>query len=200
VAADQKIARLIAMTPIARQPAPGKSFWLTAAALLVVFCFMDYHFSTSNQIPSDGPLRIGFPMTFYWMVCPMIAAGSGACRSGISMPGLALDALFCIACAGAAAAIAIHVARLACVRRRRFWMITSLVFVPVFLLVSLVTAWHSASHHGRALAMGFPAVYLYEYAGDSFNTLNFVVDLVLCYAASLLAVALLFGTGRDEDR
>ncbi len=188
------------MTPIAPQLAPGKSFWLSAAAFLVVICFVDYHFSTSNQIPSDGPLQIGFPMTFYWMVCPMIAAGSGACRSGISVPGFAVDALFCIACAGVAAGIAIHVAKLACVKRKRFWMITSLVFVLAFLLVSLATALHSASHHGRALAMGFPAVYLYEYAGDSFNTLNFVVDLVLFYAASLLGVALLFGAGRDANR
>jgi hypothetical protein len=179
------------MASIARQLAAERSFWLTAAALSGLFCFADYHYSFVNQIPSDGPLRIGYPMIAYRMVCPMIAAGSAACQSGISALGLIVDALFCGVLACVAAGIAIHVARLDCVRRKRFWMITSAVFVLAFPLASLFTALHSASHRGRAIEIGFPAVYLYEYAGDSFRALNFIVDLVLCYALSLLCVALL---------
>jgi len=139
-------------------------------------------------------------MIVYWMVCPMMAARSAACQSGMSGLGLIVDALFCIAWASVAAGIAIHVARLDCVKRRRFWMITSAVFVPAFLLVSLVTAWHSASHRGRAMEIGFPAVYLYEYAGDSFRALNFMVDLVLCYVVSLLCVAWLVGARKHATR
>jgi hypothetical protein len=202
VAADEEIEHRLASTmpPIARQLATKRSFWLTAAVLFGLFCSADYHYSVVNQIPSDGPLRIGYPMTGYWMVCPMIAVGSAACQSGMSALGLIVDALFCVALACVAARIAIHVARLDCVKRKRFWVITSLVFVLAFPLVSLVTALHSASHHGRAIEIGFPAVYLYEYAGDSFRALNFIVDLVLCYALSLLCVAVLFGARRADTR
>jgi hypothetical protein len=198
VAANEAIERRLgSMTPIARQLATKRSFWLTAVVFSALFCFANYHFSLTNQIPSDGPLTIGFPLRAYWMVCPMIASHSAACQSGISVLGLIGDALFCVALACVAAGVALRISQLDCVRRRRFWTITSLVFVSAFLLISFLTAWHSASLHGRGIRMGFPAVYLYEYAGDSFSTLNFLVDLVLCFAVSLLGVALLSAKQRS---
>lgn len=188
------------MSASARHPATRTSFWLTAVVLSGLFCFADYHFSSINQIPGDGPLTIGYPMTAYWMVCPMVASRAAACESGIGVPGLILDAIFCVASACLVAGIAGRVARLNCLRRGRFWAITSLVFVCAFLLISLLTALHAASTHGRGIRIGFPVVYLYEYAGESFSALNFIVDLVLCYVVSLLCVALLWGSRTNRNR
>jgi hypothetical protein len=167
----------------------NKPFWAAFWIFLGLIGLANYHFSTVNQIPSDGPLTRGYPLTFRWTVCPMSAAGAGGCRSGTSVLGLVVDGMVCIACAFAAAALASHIAGKNYVRRRRFWMVTSVVFALAFLLASLTTALHSAAHHGRALEMGYPAVFLYEYSGDSFNGLNLAIDLALFYAAALVCVA-----------
>jgi hypothetical protein len=166
-----------------------KPKWAAFWVILGFICLCDYRFSTVNQIPSDGPLTIGFPVTFHWTVCPMSAAGAGGCRSGTSFLGLIIDGIVCVACAMAGAALAGHIAEKSYVRTRRFWVVTSVVLALTFLLTSLITALRSASHHGRALEMGFPAVYLYEYAGDSLNGVNLVIDLLLFYVAALLCVA-----------
>jgi len=180
------------MTSKARELTKGRSFWLIAVVFLGLICLADYHCSISNQIPSDGPLTIGFPMTFYWMLCPMIAAGAGACQRGISALGLIVDFMVCVACAIVAAILSMHFSRKDFVKRKPFWISTGLVFISAFLLASLVTAFHSASHHGRAVEIGFPLVYLYEYAGDSLHALNLVIDLAVCFVASFLCVALFF--------
>jgi hypothetical protein len=177
------------MTSKARELTKRKSFWLIAAFFLGLIGLADYHYSIANQIPSDGPLTIGFPMTFYWMVCPMIAAGAGACQSGIRALGFIVDLMVCIAFAMVAAGLSVHFARKHFVKRALFWMSTSVVFALTFLLASLVTALHSASHHGRAIEIGFPAVYLYEYAGDSLDALNLATDLVICFVVAFLCVA-----------
>jgi hypothetical protein len=180
------------MTSGARGFAAGKSFWRTAAILLGLVCLADYHYSTSNQIPSDGPLTIGFPMTSYWMSCPMIAAAGGACHSRMSALGLMVDLITCVAFAFAAASLSLHFARADFVKRRAFWMVTFGAFVAAFLIGSGVTAFHSASHHGRAVEIGFPVAYLREYAGESWNAPNLVTDLVICFAAAFLCVAPFF--------
>jgi hypothetical protein len=169
-----------------------KPFWAAFWIFFGFICLSEYRFSTVNQIPSDGPLTVGFPLTFHWTVCPMIAAGAGGCRSGTSLLGLIVDGTVCVAGAFAAAMLTTHIAGKACVRRRRFWMTTSMVFAVAFLLASLITALQSAAHRGHALEMGFPAVYLYEYAGDSLNVLNLAIDLVFFYAAALVGVAACF--------
>jgi hypothetical protein len=176
----------------ARELTKRKSFWLIAAVLLGLIGLADYHYSIANQIPSDGPLTIGFPMTFYWMVCPMITAGAGACHSGISALGLIVDFIVCMVFAIAAASLSMHFARKDFVKRTLFWISTSVVFSLTFLLASLATALHSASHHGRGIEIGFPVVYLYEYAGDSLDALNLVIDLVICFVAAFLCVASFF--------
>jgi hypothetical protein len=150
---------------------------------------LNFHFSTVNQIPSDGPLTRGFPLTFYWMVCPMSAAAAGACRSGASIFGFIVDFIACMVCAVTAAVASIHIAGKRFVRRMRFWMVTAIVFAATFLLSSLLTAFLSAHHHGRGLAIGFPTVYLYEYAGDSLNAMNLAVDLGFCLTVALLCAA-----------
>jgi hypothetical protein len=180
------------MTSKARELTKGKSFWLIAAVFLGLIGLADYHYSIANQIPSDGPLTIGFPMTFYWMVCPMITAGAGACHRGISALGLILDFSVCVVFAIAAAGLSVHFARNDFVKRTLFWISTCVVFSLTFLLASLVTALHSASHHGRAIEIGFPVVYLYEYAGDSFDALNLATDMVICFVAAFLCVAPFF--------
>jgi hypothetical protein len=166
-----------------------KPKWAAFWVILGFICLCNYRFSTVNQIPSDGPLTIGFPMTFHWTVCPMSAAGAGGCRSGTNFPGLIIDAIVCVVCALAAAALTTHIAAKRYVRTRRFWVVTTVVFALAFLLASLITAFQSASHHGHALEMGFPAVYLYEYAGDSLNIPNLAIDLLLFYAGALVCVA-----------
>jgi hypothetical protein len=88
-----------------------KVSWPAFLAFFALLCLVDYHYSTVNQIPSDGPLTRGFPLTFYWMVCPMSAAGAGACSSGVSVGGLVVDAALCMACALAGAALSAHVSR-----------------------------------------------------------------------------------------
>jgi hypothetical protein len=180
------------MTSKARELIERKSFWLVAAFFLVLMALANYHYSMANQIPSDGPLTIGFPMTFYWMVCPMIAVGAGACQRGINAWGTIVDLIVCIAFAMVAASLSLHFARKNFVKRTLFWTITSAVLFLTFLLTSLATALHSASHHGRAVQIGFPAVYLYEYAGDSFNALNLATDLLICFAFAFLCVARFF--------
>ena len=169
-----------------------KPFWAAFCISFGLICLFEYRFSTVNQIPSDGPLTVGFPLTFHWIVCPMTAAGAAGCRSGTSLLGLIVDGIVCVAGAIAAALLATHIAGKTYVRRRRFWMITSVVFALAFLLASLITALQSVTHRGHALEMGFPAVYLYEYAGDSFNVLNLAIDLVFFYAAALVCVAACF--------
>ena len=169
-----------------------KSFWLVAACFLGLVAAANYHYSTANQIPSDGPLTIGFPLTFYSMVCPMIAAGAAACQKEVNALGFAVDLIGCVALAVAAAALSMRLARMQFVKRTLFWTITATVFSSVFLITSLATALQSASHRGRALQMGFPAVYLYEYAGDSFNAINLATDLVICFVAAFLWVAAFF--------
>jgi hypothetical protein len=180
------------MTSEARVLNSRRSFWLIVAFFLGLIGLADYHYSTINQIPSDGPLTIGFPMTVYWMVCPMIVAGAGKCERGLSAIGLAVDLIGCIALAMVAASLSEHLAQKRLVKRALFWAITGAVFSLTFLLTSLVTALHSASHHGRAIEIGFPAVFLYEYAGDSLNALNLATDLIVCFAAAFICVALSF--------
>jgi len=184
------------MTAIAREPAKAKTFWLLVAFFFGVAALANYHYSTVNQIPSDGALTIGFPMPFYRMVCPMIVAGAGACQKKLSASGFAIDLIGCLAFAMLAASVSMRFARRDFVKRARFWTITGAVGTFTFLLSSLATALHSASHHGRALEMGFPAVYLYEYAGDSFNAANLATDLVICFVAAFLAVAMFFKRSR----
>ena len=180
------------MTSKLRNAIWKKSFWLVSACFLGLIGLADYHYSTVNQIPSDGPLTIGFPITFYWMVCPMIVAGAGACQRELSAPGFAADLIGCIAFAMAAAYLSIHLARKHFVRRALFWSITGMVFFLTFLLSSLAMALHSAAHRGRAIEIGFPTVYLYEYAGDSFNAINLATDLVVCFVAAFFCVAAFF--------
>jgi uncharacterized membrane protein YhaH (DUF805 family) len=174
---------------VARELANRKPFWPLAVIFLALACLLNFHFSTVNQIPSDGPLTRGFPLTFYWMVCPMSAAAAAACRSGTSVLGLIVDCIVCMVCALAAAMVSIHIAGKRFVRRKRFWIITGVVFAATFLLSSLITAFLSAHHHGRGLEIGFPTVYLYEYAGDSLNAVNLAVDLGVCLTVALLCAA-----------
>jgi len=183
------------MTSSARDSAAVNSFWAIAAVMLGLIGLADYHYSTTNQIPSDGPLTIGFPMTSYWMSCPMIAAAGRACHSGISALGLTVDVITCIAFAIVAASLSLHFARRDFVKRKLFWMITGAVFAAAFVLGSLLTAFHSA-HHGRAVEMGYPAVYLREYAGESLSAANLAVDLGLCFVAAFLFVAMFFRGGK----
>jgi hypothetical protein len=176
--------------------AAGKLFWPVAAVLLGFICLADYHYSTSNQIPSDGPLTIGYPMTFYWMSCPMITAAGEACQAGVNAMGLIVDFITCVAFAIVAASLSLHFARGDFVKRKAFWIVTGVVFAAAFLLESLLTAFHSASHHGRAVEMGYPVVYLREYAGESLNAANLAVDLVFCFVAAFLCVAPFFRGGK----
>ena len=166
-----------------------KAFWPLAMIFLGLACLLNFHFSTVNQIPSDGPLTRGFPLTFYWMICPMSAVAAGACRSGTSVFGLIVDGIASLVCAMAAAAVSVHIAGKRFVRRMRFWMVTVIVFAAALLLTSLITAFLSAHHHGRGLEIGYPAVYLHEYAGDSLNAVNLAVDLGFCLAVALLCAA-----------
>jgi hypothetical protein len=119
-------------------------------------------------------------------------AVAGACQAEISALGIAVDLIGCIALAMVSASLSMHLAGKHFVRRPRFWIITSAVFSLTLLLLSLATALHSASHHRRALEIGFPAVYLYEYAGDSFNAINLAADLMMCFVAAFLCVAAYF--------
>jgi hypothetical protein len=117
-----------------------KSFWLVTACFLGLIGLADFHYSTVNQIPSDGPLTIGFPITFYWMVCPMIVAGAGACQRELGAMGLAADLMGCIAFAMGAAYLSTQLACKHFVRRALFWTITGAVFSLTFLLSSLAAA------------------------------------------------------------
>jgi hypothetical protein len=98
-----------------------------------------------------------------------------------------------------AAGLMLHFAQKDFVKRKTFWMIAAIVFVAVFLLGSLLTAFHSA-HRGRAVEMGYPAVYLREYAGESWNAPNLAVDLGLCFVAAFLVVAPFFRDGKGAPR
>jgi hypothetical protein len=184
--------------PVIRELIGKKAFWPLAMVYMVLACLLIFHFSTVNQIPSDGPLTRGFPLTFYWMVCPMSAAAAGACRSGTYLFGLFVDCIACMVCAAAAAAVSIHIAGRRFVRRMRFWIVTAIVFATLFLLGSLVSAFLSAHHHGRGVAIGFPAVYLYEYAGESLNAVNLAVDLGIYLAVALLCAAA-FSTEKGDS-
>jgi hypothetical protein len=183
------------MRSSARDSAAGKSFWAIFAVMLGLIALADYHYSTSNEIPSDGPLTIGFPMTSYWMSCPMIAAAGGACQAGISALGLTVDVITCVAFAIVAASLSLHFACRDFVKRKAFWMISGVAFSAAFLLGSLLTAFHSA-HHGRAVEIGYPAVYLREYAGESLNAPNLAVDLGFCFVAAFFLVAPFFRGGK----
>ena len=176
----------------------GKVFWSAFAAFFVLLCLIDYHYSTVNQIPSDGPLTRGFPLTFYWMICPMSAAGAGACGSGIRIAGLVVDAVSCMACALAAAAISAHIAGRKFAKTRTFWTRTVVVFALTFLVTSVISLLQSASH-GRVIEMGYPVVYLREYAGESWNAMNLALDLAICFAAALLCVAA-FSRKTDQSK
>ena len=167
-----------------------KVSWPAFLAFFALLSLVDYHYSTVNQIPSDGPLTRGFPLTFYWMVCQMSAAGAGACGSRMSVAGLVVDGALCLACALAAAAISTHISR------RKFAK-TKVVFALTFLITSLITLLQSASR-GRAIEIGFPAVFLREYAGESWNAMNLAMDLVICLAAALLCVAV-FSTEKTDQ-
>jgi phosphatidylserine synthase len=183
------------MRSSARGFAADKSFWPITAVFLGLICLADYHYSTSNQIPSDGPLTIGFPMTSHWMSCPMIVAAGGACHTGTSVLGLVVDFTTCVAFAMIAASLLLRFAHRDFVKRKVFWMITGVVFAAAFLLGSLLTAFHSA-HHGRVVEIGFPVVYLREYAGEALNAPNLAVDLALCFVAAFLFVAPFFRGGK----
>ena len=114
------------MTSKAHESVKNEWFWPIAMVFLGVICLADYHYSISNQIPSDGPLRIGFPMTFYWMVCPMISAGTGACQRGISALGLIVDLTTCIAFAIIAATATMYFAENNLIKRKQFWISTGI--------------------------------------------------------------------------
>jgi hypothetical protein len=173
--------------------------WPAFVAFFALLCLVDYHYSTVNQIPSDGPLTRGFPLTFYWMVCPMSAAGAGACGSGMSVAGLVVDGAFCMACALAAAAISTHISRKKFAKTKAFWISTMVVFALTFLFTSVITLLQSASHRSRAVELGFPAVFLREYAGESWNAMNLAMDLVICFAAALLCVAVFSREKADQS-
>ena len=164
-------------------------FWRLALAFFVVICFADYHYSTSNQIPSDGPLRIGFPMTFYWMVCPMMSAGTGACHQGLSTLGLVVDLITCMAFSVIAAAAAMYFALKDFARAKGVWIATVAAAAFLFVLSSALGVLMSGPHRGRALELGMPVTYLREYAGESWNWLNLAVDLILCLLTAFLVVA-----------
>ena len=174
-----------------------KVSWPAFLAFFALLCLVDYHYSTVNQIPSDGPLTRGFPLTFYWMVCPMSAAGAGACGSRMSVAGLVVDGALCLACALAAAAISTHISRRKFAKTKAFWIKKVVVFALTFLITSLITLLQSASR-GRAIEIGFPAVFLREYAGESWNAMNLAMDLVICLAAALLCVAV-FSTEKTDQ-
>ncbi len=178
----------------------GKVFWSAFAAFFALLCLIDYHYSTVNQIPSDGPLTRGFPLTFYWMICPMSATGAGACGSGMSIAGLVVDGVLCMACALAAAAISSHIAGRKFAKTRTFWIWTVVVFVLTFLFTSVITLLQSASRRGRAIELGYPAVYLREYAGESWNAMNLALDLGMCFAAALLCVAVFSRNNSEQSR
>ncbi len=186
------------MTSNARESARNEWFWRIALVFLGVICLANYHYSISNQIPADGPLRIGFPMTFYWMVCPMISAGTGACRQGISALGLIVDLITCIVFAIIAASVTMYFAEKDLIKRRSFWISTGIAFVLIFLLASVVTAFFPSPRHGRALEMGFPAVFLREYAGESWSLFNLSTDLVICFVVAFLLVAWFFVARRTR--
>jgi hypothetical protein len=180
------------MTTKAHESAKIEWLWRIAMVYFGVICLVDYHYSISNEIPSDGPLRIGFPMTFYWMVCPMISAGAGACQQGISALGLIVDLTTCVVFAIIAATVTMYFAEKNLIKRKQFWISTGITFALIFLLASVVTALFPSPRHGRALEVGFPVVYLREYAGESWSLLNLAVDLVICFVVSFVIVALFF--------
>lgn len=181
------------MTPDTHKFTRHEGVWWIAMLFFLVICLADYHYSTSNQIPSDGPLRIGFPMTSYWMWCPMISAGAGACHRGFSALGLIVDLIACMGFAIIAAILMAHFARKNFVKSKGFWITTCVVFASIFLIASAVAAFHATPHHGRALEIGWPAVYLREYAGESWKPLNLSVDLVVCFLAAFFGVASICG-------
>jgi hypothetical protein len=51
---------------VAGELANRKPFWPLAVIFLALACPMNFHFSTLNQIPNDGPLTRGFPLTFFY--------------------------------------------------------------------------------------------------------------------------------------
>ena len=64
--------------------------------------------------------------------------------------------------------------------------------IPVYLndhFAAVSVAW---------LEIGFPAVFLLEYAGESWNAMNLAMDLVICFAAALLCVAV-FSTEKTDQ-
>jgi hypothetical protein len=187
------------MTSNVRDRGPGKSIGLTALVFFGLICLIDYHFSISNQIPSDGPLTIGFPMTFYWMVCPMSAASAGACHDAMSAPGMLVDLIACGVFSIVAAVVSARCLRQSFVKRRLFWINTGVILVLMFLLTSALSAWPTGSHRGRAREFGFPVAYLREYAGESWSVLNLVVDLGFCFVIAFL-VAAVFSKGEIERK
>jgi hypothetical protein len=168
-----------------------RGLWCLAAALFVLTCLVNIHYSTSNQIPSDGPLMIGFPMTFFWKVCPMISAGADGCRQAIAALGLVVDLIVCCAVAMIGAMLCAHFVQQDYVKSSRFWVITGLAFAFIFLLTSSVSAMQSVSR-GRPIEIGFPLVYLREYVGESWNVLNLAADGALCFILAFPAVAAFF--------
>jgi hypothetical protein len=184
------------MTSKAHESVKNEWFWPIAMVFLGVLCLADYHYSISNQIPSDGPLRIGFPMTFYWMLCPMISAGTGACQQGLSALGLIVDLTTCIVFAILAATGTMYFAENNLIKRKRFWISTGIVFALIFLLASVVTVLFPSPHHGRALEVGFPVVYLREYVGESWSLLNLALDLLIGFVVAFLVVAWFFKARR----
>jgi hypothetical protein len=176
------------------------SLWWIALVIFGPICLSDYHLSISNQIPSDGLLTIGYPKTFYWKVCPMISTVGPACQSGIRASGLVIDLLVCSAVSMVSALLAIHFWRKDFITSKLFWLSMGFVFALTFLLASVVTALHSGSHHGRAINMGFPLVYLFMHGIESFDALNLAMDLAICFIASFLGVASVFTMKSDGPR
>jgi hypothetical protein len=168
-----------------------RRFWWLAAALFGFIGLVNFHFSTSNQIPSDGPLTIGFPMTFLWKVCPMISAGGDACHQEIAAVGLVVDLIVCCAVAIFVAILCAHFVQQDYVKRSRFWVVAGFTFAVIFLITSSVSAWHSVSP-GRSIEFGFPLVYLREYAGESWNVLNLAGDAALCFLIAFPVAAAFF--------
>src|SRR5271154_3776270 len=101
-------------------PGAGRRRWYLAALLFGLLCSANYHYSASNQIPSDGPLTIGFPMTFFWKVCPMVSVGAEACHEEIAALGLTVDLIVCAAVAMVGAILLAHLVQQDFVRKSRF--------------------------------------------------------------------------------
>jgi hypothetical protein len=175
------------------------STWYVAATLFGLLFLADHHYSSSNQIPSDGPLTIGFPMTFFWKICPMVTAAAEPCRDNIAAVGLMVDLIACAFVAILGAILAVHLAQQDFVKRARFQISVGCFFALIFLLASAVSAFMSASR-GRSLEIGFPAVYLREHVGESWNALNLLVDGALCILVAIIVAAAFFRESSERGR